>query len=138
VKQREDGIDRAPRPREDQSSLKYGTSSVTQEDGTAAPAESDPEANLEDDYQRLQNREGGYDERLPEVRVESDEPDLRIDGEFRASVNDKMLCEETEADEQNQPHEQPPGQSETLGVAVPDEIPEASEQQHRYHIRLNC
>ena len=111
---------------------------MTQENSTAAPAESDPEANLEEDYQRLQNREGWYDERLPEVRVESHEPDFRIDGKCRVSVDDEKLCEETEADEQNQPHEQPPGESETLGVAVPDEIPEASEQQHRYHIRLKC
>jgi hypothetical protein len=138
VDQGEDGVDRAPWPGQDQARLKHGTSSVTQEDGTAAPAESDPEASLEDDYQRLQNREGGHDERLPAVRVESHEPDLRTDGKFPVSVDDEKLCEETEADEQNQPHKQPPGESETLGVTVPDEIPEASEQQHRYHIRLNC
>jgi hypothetical protein len=85
--------------------MKHSTSSVTQEDSTAAPAESDPEANLEEDYQRLQNREGWHDEPLPAVRVESHESDLPIDGPFRGPVDNEKLCEETEADEQNQPHE---------------------------------
>ncbi|WP_246988944.1 hypothetical protein [Halorientalis marina] len=62
MKQREGGVDRTPRTREDQSGLKHGTSGVTEEDSTAAPAESDHEAELEENYQRLQNREERDDE----------------------------------------------------------------------------
>jgi hypothetical protein len=76
--------------------MKHSTSSVTQEDSTAAPAESDPEANLEEDYQRLQNHEGWHDERLPEVRVESHEPDLRIDVNFGCQYSKRDVCECTQ------------------------------------------
>jgi hypothetical protein len=62
VKQREGGVDRTPRTREDQSGLKHGTSCVAQEDSAATPAEGDHEAKLEEDYQWLQNREEWHDE----------------------------------------------------------------------------